>query len=318
MFLFRALELWMRILDGTGLRFGVLDLPDPGLIVNVATSPFTSKRSLYSIATVTVVNQMMAAKARIVVVAGGSGFFGSHLARFYHNHDFHVRIVDIKPPKHGIHKYYTESVPGNLCDLDFCSYAVRGAEIVLHCARTSADDSHSDDGERTYYRTNYIITQNLLAASCQAGVKTFFYPSTHTDTQLRLLRDHVQETDSPTHSGLGTRGLCNLEKLHSEQLALAYSNRMTIRIARFCHIYGSTKAWDESDDYGPATLLQRVLAAKHLVDLGIRPRLEISGDAVCKRQFTYIDDAVKAVASFIESEGGEGPLIPTDQPISNL
>ncbi|CAE6520249.1 unnamed protein product, partial [Rhizoctonia solani] len=259
-------------------------------------------------------------KSRVMVIAGGNGFLGLRLARFYHARNFHVRIADIRPPpEDSTRRYYTESLVGNLCDLDFCKYVVRGAEVILHCAETKyeVDSPYSDFG-MTNYRANHTMTQNLLASAHQTGVKTFFYASTQFDPAQRQPFDD-QGNDPLTRFGPGNRELCKLEKLHSEQLVLHYSNRMTIHIARFDCIYDPTESWDHWDDNGPVTLVRRFLAAKHLINLGVRPRVELAAEVTQKRQFIYIEEAVKAVASAIDSAEVKNPyIVLPDQPISTL
>ncbi|CAE6438861.1 unnamed protein product, partial [Rhizoctonia solani] len=257
---------------------------------------------------------------RVIVITGGSGLLGSHLAKYYHSREFHVRVVDIKPPEHNARRYYSESVVGNLCDLGFCKFVVRGAEIVLHCAnignRKPVDPF--DDHETINYRANHAMTQNLLTSASQAGVKTFLLTSTYT----RPYEPPVED-DSFRHNGSSPkllptpRGLCDLEKLHSEQLARTYSNRMTILIVRFSSIYGPGPSWNDGDDTHPASIIRKVLAAKHLVRSGFRPKIELSGGTECNRCLIYVDDAVRTVVSLMEGEKTDYPPR-SNQAVSNL
>ncbi|CUA70934.1 UPF0182 protein [Rhizoctonia solani] len=260
--------------------------------------------------------------SRIMVITGGSGLLGSYLARFYHNRDFHVRIVDIRPPPEcDTVKYYTENLIGNLCDLDFCKYAVRGAEIVLHCAEIEHEDySYSGDNGTIDYQANHTMTHNLLACAHQARVQTFFYASTYIEpNRFPPFGDRLSSNDRAEQFGPETVNLSQLEKLHSEQLTFYYSSRMIVKIARLANIYGPSKSWDSCDRVGPVTLVRQALAAKLLIGLGIRPMINLAGEPIRKQQFVHIDDAVEGIVALIEGEKAEGSrtVIP-NQSISTL
>ncbi|KAJ1301854.1 hypothetical protein OPQ81_009081 [Rhizoctonia solani] len=259
---------------------------------------------------------------RLVVIIGGRGLLGSHLAKYYHNRDFHVRIADFQYHReHGTGNYFADSFAGNLCDLDFCKYVVRGAEIVLHCGefKNKTNAYHSDDDETINYRANHLMTQNLLTSACQAGVKAFIYALTLADPKLQPMSCSFLEEGRLTHFGPASRTFVNLEKQHPEHLALSYSNQMVIRIARFGILYGPIMSWNAGDDEGPAALVRYALAAKHLVQSGCRPTIRLTREVGLARQFIHVDDAVQTMVSFVEGGKSDHPLtIRSNQPISHL
>ncbi|KAG8795996.1 hypothetical protein FRC12_006832 [Ceratobasidium sp. 428] len=222
--------------------------------------------------------------------------------------------------------FYTDCLIGNLCDLNFCKHVVRGADTVLHFAAVMGGmgviHSQNDD---IIYRANHSMTQNLLQASSQAGVSTFFYASSAcvypVHIQTAGTSSDIQLREDDVYAGLhpDPQHLYGLEKLNSEHLVRHYSSRMQIRIGRFHNVYGPRCSWNDGREKVPAAFIRKAIAAKLLADTYERPEFEIWGDGNQRRSFLYIEDAVRAVARMLEVEGETPPLnIGSDQSVSIL
>ncbi|KAF8596204.1 glycosyltransferase family 2 protein [Ceratobasidium sp. AG-I] len=265
--------------------------------------------------------------SHVIVVAGGNGFIGSHVAKHYHGLGYHVRVVDhSSESKHDDLPFYTERIIGNLCDIDFCRQVVHGARTILHFAAVMGGMGViHEDNDPIIYRANHAMTLNLLQVSHEAGVETFFFASSACVYPSLLQagqgdRD-VALRESSVYSGAGGRpepqALYGLEKLNSEQLALQYKDKMHIRIARFHNVYGPRGSWCDGREKAPAAFVRKALAAKLLGET--RPSFEIWGDGTQRRSFLYIDDAVRAVVALMDARGSKPPLnIGSDQGISIL
>ncbi|CAE6448933.1 unnamed protein product [Rhizoctonia solani] len=267
--------------------------------------------------------------SNIIVVTGGNGFIGSHVAKHYFDLGHHVRVVDIaSTSKHDDIPFYTERHIGDICDPHFCEVVLRGAKIVLHFAAVMGGMGviHANN-DNVIYRANHTMTQNILAAACRSGVETFFYASSACIYPVSLQKGtesrdvSLRESDVYGRSGPQPQHLYGLEKLNSEHLAAQYSDRMNIRIGRFHNVYGPRGSWDDGHEKVPAAFIRKALAAKRLIDLGERPKFEIWGDGSQRRSFLYIDDAVRAVALFVallnDTEEGPSPLnIGSDAPVT--
>lgn len=261
------------------------------------------------IAEITSASDMSSDKKPILVVAGGNGFIGSHVARRLHAEGHYVRIADIHPASaFAPESISAEVLVGNLCDIAFCEKVVRGAHTVFHFAAAMGGMGtiHSTN-DFVIYSENHTMTQNLLASSVSARVTRFFYASSacvypeHLQDSNALAADvSLHETDVFAKPPPKPQGLYGLEKLNSELLLHQYESFIQIRIARFHNIYGPRGAWRNGREKVPAALIRKVLAA-HLLGSSA-PTLEIWGDGKQRRSFLYIDDCVDAILLLMSSQ----------------
>ncbi|KAI0267292.1 glycosyltransferase family 2 protein [Gloeopeniophorella convolvens] len=264
----------------------------------------------------------MHSNAELFVVTGGNGFIGSHVAAKLRERGHRVRIVDIAECSSFTSAICDEQIIGNLCDPAVCERAVRGAHTVLHFAAAMGGMGtiHASNDD-IIYDTNHRMTQNILSASRNAGVKRFFYASsacvypeclqTDTSRDLALSEDDVWKHMPPT-----SQGLYGLEKLHSENLLHQYKSDMQVRIARFHNVYGPRGAWANGREKAPAALIRKALASKFLEDTP--PTMEIWGDGTQRRSFLFIDDAVDAILLLLDSSCSDALNIGSDQSITVL
>ena len=110
-----------------------------------------------------------------VVVVGGSGFLGSHVADVLAERGHEVTIFDRQPspylrPGQGM-------VVGDLLDEAAVRRAVTGGEVVYHFAGIT-DMNEASQRPVDTVRHNVLGTTILLEACRQAGVRRFMYAST--------------------------------------------------------------------------------------------------------------------------------------------
>jgi nucleoside-diphosphate-sugar epimerase len=215
-----------------------------------------------------------------------------------------------------------EQIIGNLCDLAVCERAVRGAHTVFHLAAAMGGMGtiHAAN-DFAIYKTNHLMTQNVISASLVAGVKRLFYGSSACVYPEQLQEDSSQdislsEDDVWKYTPPNSQGLYGLEKLHAEALLGRYKSAIDIRIARFHNVYGPRGAWDNGREKAPAALIRKALTGKLL---GASPAIiEIWGDGKQRRSFLYIDDAIEAILLLLESGYCEPVNIGSDHAVTIL
>lgn len=110
-----------------------------------------------------------------VVVFGGSGFLGSHLADVLSNAGYKVVIFDIKPSSYL--KPGQEMILGDILDLDKVEKVVEGCDYVYNFAGiTDLDDAVTRSLDTIHQNIEGNV--NILEAAKKAKVKRFIYAST--------------------------------------------------------------------------------------------------------------------------------------------
>jgi dihydroflavonol-4-reductase len=110
---------------------------------------------------------------RLNLVTGGGGFIGRHLVRLLVERGETVRVLDIAGAE-GL-PGSVEVIRGSILDAPVLDRAVAGVERVYHLA-ANPNLWHRDS--RTFGRTNYEGTRQVLAAAARAGVARIVYTST--------------------------------------------------------------------------------------------------------------------------------------------
>jgi UDP-glucose 4-epimerase len=110
-----------------------------------------------------------------ILVTGGSGFIGSHVADSLEENGYQVVLFDVVPSK-----YKSQSQKefiGDILNPDDIETAVKGCDAVYHFA-AQADIGVSCDIPTTTITANIIGTQNVLEAARKHKVNRFLFAST--------------------------------------------------------------------------------------------------------------------------------------------
>lgn len=109
-----------------------------------------------------------------VIVFGGSGFIGSHVADALTDAGHKVVIFDIEPSKYL--KRSQSTVVGDILDQDLVERTVRGSDVVYNFAAV-ADIEEASNKPVESVKTNILGNTVILDACRRAGVKRFIFAS---------------------------------------------------------------------------------------------------------------------------------------------
>jgi len=253
----------------------------------------------------------MSGKKR-VVVAGGAGFIGSHLAKRLKEEGNHVVVGDWQ-----VNEYFKQE---DYCDefykidlrfLDECLKLTKGAEEIYNLAADMGGMGFIQSNHSTILYNNTMISFNMIEAARRNGAKRFFYSSSaciypegkQLDPNIPGLREHDAWPAQPQDA-------YGLEKLASEEIAKHYMNDFGIetRVARFHNIYGPQGTWKGGREKAPAAFTRKVLCSEK--------EFEMWGDGEQTRSFCLVDDCVEGVLRLMRSDVREPLNVGSDEMIS--
>jgi GDP-D-mannose 3',5'-epimerase len=241
-------------------------------------------------------------RSESIVVTGGGGFIGGHLVAELLSRGFErIRAVDLKP----LGRWYqqhdgVENVSADLREKDACYAASEGATTVFNLAADMGGmgfiETHKAD-----CMVSVLINTNLLLAARDHGVKNFMFGSSacvyaagkQTDPNVTALKEQDAYPAMP-EDGYGW------EKLFSERMCRHFMEDygISVRVPRFHNVYGPFGTFAGGREKAPAAVCRKVIEAQ----LDGTNEIEIWGDGMQTRSFTYIDDTIEGLFRIMESE----------------
>ncbi|MBS7612407.1 SDR family oxidoreductase [Candidatus Bathyarchaeota archaeon] len=215
-----------------------------------------------------------------VLITGGAGFIGSHLADALIDMGYEVRVFDnlsvgSRKDLEGLDAF----IYGDVRDRDAVFEALRGVDAVVHLASlTSVEESVRKPLE--YHEVNVTGTLNVLDACVKAGVEKFVFSSSASvygePSELPVREDSPTNPLSPYAAS----------KLAAEHYVNVYHRVYGLNtvVFRLFNVYGCGQPLNEYSGV-IARFLSRVRRGEPPI---------IYGDGLQTRDFIYIDDVVDA------------------------
>jgi len=235
--------------------------------------------------------------ARTVVVTGGAGFIGSHLVEALVKRGDNVRVLDNlstgRIENLAALEGQFEFVVGDLRYLDTVVEVITGADAVLHqgalpsVPRSVKEPLISD-------AVNSGGTLNVLEAARRADVgRVVFASSSSVYGDSLELPKHEEMNPNP-------KSPYAVSKLSGEYYCRVFMHNYALETVplRYFNVFGPRQ--------DPTSQYSGVIAKFSMQALAGEP-YPVYGDGQQARDFTYIDDVVKANLTALEAEGAPGP-----------
>jgi UDP-glucose 4-epimerase len=236
-----------------------------------------------------------------VLVTGGAGYIGAHVAAELLKSGYSIRIYD--DFSNGLHRRvdgkFRDIVDGDMLDRVKLLAALDGIDAVIHLAAKKAVEESVKDPLK-YYENNVGGTLNLLGAMAAKGVKQLVYSSSAAVYSPNDKEAVVEDDPTAPLSPYGA------SKLLAEQLisSVGSAEQISNISLRYFNVVGSNIA--EFGDNSKDNLVPKVfLALKN----GKRPQIYGSDyptpDGTCIRDYIHVQDlALAHLAALKKVESG--------------
>ena len=220
-----------------------------------------------------------------ILITGGAGFIGSHLCDKYVREGHTVFCLDnfisgnLMNIRHLLDSQNFKLIKGDIRDFDLLEKIMRDIEVVFHlAAQIHVDRSYIEP--RLTYEVNVLGTQNILEACRLFDIKKVIHASSSEvyGSALYVPIDEKHPLNAPHPYGAS--------KTAADRMCYAYiqTYRMNISIVRLFNVFGPRQ---RDIGYGGVISIftRRILSNMSPI---------IYGDGLQKRDYTYVEDAIKA------------------------
>lgn len=220
-----------------------------------------------------------------ILVTGGAGFIGSHLCDKYAKEGHTVLCLDnfmsgdLRNIRHLLDYRNFKLVKGDIRDFGLLEKVMLDIDVVFHlAAQIHVDRSYIEP--KLTYDVNVMGTQNILEVARIHDAKRIIYASTSEvyGSALQVPIDENHPLNAPHPYGAS--------KIAADRMCYAYMHTygMNISTLRFFNIFGPRQR-----DFGYGGVIsiftRRVLSGTPPI---------IYGDGTQTRDYTYIEDAIRA------------------------
>lgn len=249
-----------------------------------------------------------------VLVAGGSGFIGSHVTERLVAAGARVTVADRLSPegRRNLAAVWKDVRPvkADLLDAAACRRVSRGQDVVLQLAAVVAGVGYNSRHHATLFRDNMALALNMLEAARREDVGRFLVVS----SACVYPRDCVVPT--PEGEGFRDRPEATNEgygwaKRMSEYLGRAYRDEFGLKtaIARPYNAYGPRDHFDPGTSHVIAALVKRVCDGEDPV--------VVWGNGRPSRAFLYVDDFARGLIEVAEKYPQADPVnLGTDEEVT--
>jgi UDP-glucose 4-epimerase len=229
-----------------------------------------------------------------VVVTGGAGFIGSHLAEELAQRGYHVAVIDdLSTGKFAnieglIKSKQAEFIRGTITDQDFLLEVLKDTEYVFHEAALPSVP-RSIANPQASHEANATGTLNVLTAATKNRVKKVVYASSSSvygETPTLPKREDMAPIPLSPYA---------VSKLAAEYYCRAFEKSFGLKSVslRYFNVYGPKQSEDSQYAAVIPTFIKNIAMGKAPV---------IYGDGEQTRDFTYIKDVIRANILAAESD----------------
>ncbi len=248
-------------------------------------------------------------KSTRVLITGGSGYVGSRLAQKLSQEGEIVTVVDKVHPRERKINFpkKIKIIHGDLTSKVVCEICLKNIDYVIHLAANIGPLTYMRTFQADILQENCAIDANLYPAMRDNKIKAVIYSGSsmvfQNSTKFPYIEEDFWKINPPTN-------IYGASKLIGEYFCRSFKEQYGLDyvIMRYHNIYGAgedAKGSTPGDIHVIPALVDKVLNGQYPI--------ELIGDPMATRPFTYIDDAVNATALlFREAVKGNKKVINQD------
>lgn len=235
-----------------------------------------------------------------ILVTGGAGFIGSHIADRLIEDDFDVTVIDdlrtgsLANISHNREKKNFHFAEGDIRNINLVRKTLKEVDVVFHEAALANVASSVKDPIATN-QINVEGTLNLLKASCDLNVKSFIFASS------AAVYGPTKSPQKKEDDNLNPTSPYGVSKLAAENYVRVFQRLYGLKTIclRYFNVYGSRQRVDVHGSYGGVVsiFINRILNSMPPI---------INGDGKQTRDFIYINDVVEANMLAMNGQNGAG------------
>lgn len=238
-----------------------------------------------------------------VLVTGGTGFVGSHVAEVLLGKGARVTVTcHSQNPANVKHlEKDLEIISADLTKFNDAVKATKNKNIVLNLAAKVAGIQYNLLHPAEMFSQNILIAQNMMAAALKNNVERFLVVSSacvypRYATQPTPESEGFEKDPEPTNIGYGWA------KRTAELLGRFYASeyKMKVAIVRPFNAYGPRDNFDPSTSHVIPGIIKRVFDGEN--------PLKVWGSGKQTRSFIYVNDFVRGILLAIEKYPEADPL----------
>ena len=237
-----------------------------------------------------------------ILITGGAGYIGSHVAEVLVKKKYNVIIFDnlITGHKKLINKK-AKFIKGDIKNFNKLSKVIKNFNInsIIHLA-AFLNVSEAEKNKKKYYKNNVIGTLNLVKACKNSKVRNIIFSSSC--SVYGNVNGSVKETTKTN-----PQGYYAYTKLKSEKIIKHYSKKLNYNyfILRYFNVAGASKSGKIGQIETSHGQLIKNLA---VTSLKKNPKVNIYGndyntrDGTCIRDYIHVSDLADIHAKFIQHQ----------------
>ncbi len=248
---------------------------------------------------------MTTSDSKLVLITGGAGFIGSHLAESLLADGLRVSVLDdlstgsLRNIQHLIDRPGFRFQLGSVLDKEACDRMVAEANEVVHLAAAVGVKMIFDHPMETIER-NVRGTEHILDSALRAGRKVFIASTSEVyGKETKSGTDRFHEDDDVT-LGPSMRWCYACSKALDEYLARAYflEKGLPVLVGRFFNTVGPR----QSGAYG--------MVIPRFIEWALTNKpIQVYGDGQQVRTFTHVKDCIRALRGLMREPKAEGQTV---------